>query len=700
MKKILSFLLPILCMMILVSCTDETEDAFIYDYSCWGDITLWADFTGEERTSRAIRWQENDDGPLSLYLPSAMNEFYIWFDGAEAVKIDGAGVRAGDLCAISDGEHTLTVGENGEKSYTFNVMRSADVPSVVITTASGSMDDVNASSDHSVYDSGSIYIRDESGNTEFMGDMAKIRGRGNSSWGYSKKSYQFKLAEKNSLFGMAETKTWLLLASHNDPSLIRNSFYFELAERTGIPFTCDYIPCDVWANGVYLGSYLLCEKIDIGDGRVEITDLEKANEEADPSIGNAEYETGDSMRWCTSSAEPDDITGGYLLETDYSWRWEDEDCGFVTKKGMYIVIKSPSNATYSEVKYIRDLVCEMEDALYADDGKNSLGKHYTEYIDTESLAAMQIIDELSMRLDAGLSSFYFYKDSDRKSDGLIRFAPIWDFDFSNGNTVSSASCPDDWWWTVDLNIAESRTPGWYAAASRHNGYRETLCKVYRERFADVLPEASEIIKSLSDKISASQSMNFDVWDFSSLPALYIPEECDTYDDMVAFFSESFEKRTAFLDSSLTQKTLTIPDQPVFYDLPDDAETAEAILYVYEKEWMSGTDLYTFAPDTPLTRGMLAVLLVNTLDGDASSAPLADFDDIKEGQWYTESVSWCVQQGIFDEGGSFLPWETVDAGYLYQTLSRTCDRIINEPSDSTLTVTRAIAALELYRAFGE
>lgn len=697
MKKIIPALILILTALLLIGCSDGTEE-YDYDFDCWGEVTLWADFTEEERTARAICWQENKDGVLTLYLPSAMNEFYIWFDGANEVRIDGAGVKGGDLCALEDGDHVLTAGKNGEKEYPFRIMRSEDVPAVIITTESGSMDDINQSENHSVLEAGTLYIRSEFGETEFVGDMSEIRGRGNSSWQYEKKPYQFKLTESVQLFNMAKSRTWLLLASHNDPTLIRNSVYFELAEKAGIKFTCDYVPCDVWANGLYLGSYLLCEKIDVDGGRVEITDLKKANDESDPNASTAEYKSENGMRWCDSKASPRDITGGYLLETDYSWRWEAEDCGFVTDHGMYVVIKSPSNATYDQVKYIRDLVCDMENALYSEDGKNQKGKHFSEYMDVQSLAAMQIIDELALRLDAGLSSFYFYKDSDKAGDGKIRFAPVWDFDFSNSNTLSSILCTEDWWWTKGINIAESGVPGWYASALMHKDYRDALCKVYEERFSSVL-SASELISAVRD-VSASAEMNFDLWDMTKLPTAYGYTEDHTREGAVSVFTESLEKRISFLENTLGKGDFSGLTQPEFLDLPDDAQKSEAIRFVYEKGWISGTQLYVFEPDTPVTRGMLAVVLTNILEAEVKGVELADFTDVKKGEWFAESVAWCVKQGFFEEGGEFLPWQTVDHACLADVLSRATDKSVTASADPASPVTRADLALELYLAFGE
>jgi len=697
MKKIIPALILILGLLIFAGCSDD-QSRYDYDFDCWGEVTLWADFTEDGRSARAIRWQENKDGVLTLYLPSSMNEFYVWFDGADAVKIDGAGVNGGDLCALEDGEHILTAGNDAEKEYPFRIMRSDGVAAVIITTESGSMDAIDQSPDHSVAEAGSLYIRSEFGETEFVGDMAEIRGRGNSSWQYQKKPYQFKLTESVQLFNMARSRTWILLASHNDPTLIRNQVYFEIAKKAGIEFTCDYTPCDVWANGLYLGSYLLCEKIDVDGGRVEITDLKKANDESDPNASSAGYKTENGMRWCDSKAAPKDITGGYLLETDYSYRWEDEDCGFVTERGMYVVIKSPSNATYDQVKYIRDLVCDMENALYSENGKNDKGRHYSDYIAAESLAAMQITDELALRLDAGLSSFYFYKDSDEAGDGRIRFAPVWDFDYSNANTLSSVLCTDDWWWTAGINVAESDVPGWYAAALSHADYRSVLTKVYESRFADILSKND--LTSKFGYVERSAELNFDLWDMTKLPTAYGYTEDHTRDGAISLFTESLEKRIRFLENSIAKSDFSGTDQPEFLDLPTDNETAEAVLFVYEKGWMSGTQLYVFEPDSPVTRGMLAVILANILEADTTGIASADFTDVKKGDWFAEAVAWCTERGFFEEGGEFMPWQTLDFAYLADILSRATDKTVSEPADPAASVTRGDLALELYLAFGK
>lgn len=51
----------------------------------------------------------------------------------------------------------------------------------------------------------------------------------------------------------------------------------------------------------------------------------------------------------------------------------------------------------------------------------------SDYIDIESLARMYLLQEFSMNLDSGITSFYLYKDSDLTGDGKLHAAPVWDF---------------------------------------------------------------------------------------------------------------------------------------------------------------------------------------------------------------------------------------------------------------------------------
>lgn len=137
----------------------------------------------------------------------------------------------------------------------------------------------------------------------------------------------------------AREKGWCLLANYADRSLLRNRIVYNLAEETGIPFTMDSRNIDLYINGDYMGSYLITEKIEIGKTRVNITDLEdatsKANDNADLETyeqkGTNDYKAG-TQKWVDIPNDPEDITGGYLLELELGERYKDETSGFVINR--------------------------------------------------------------------------------------------------------------------------------------------------------------------------------------------------------------------------------------------------------------------------------------------------------------------------------------------------------------------------------
>ena len=101
--------------------------------------------------------------------------------------------------------------------------------------------------------------------------------------------------------------------------------------------------------------------------------------------------------------------------------------------------------------------------------------------------------------------------------------------------------------------------------------------------------------------------------------------------------------------------LTSESQPVsaFSDVPAGAWYAEAIDYCLQNGIMSGTSDTMFAPETTLTRAMLATVLHRMSDTPAVSDPPV-FTDADAGAWYSDAVSWAAKSNIISGygGGTF------------------------------------------------
>ncbi len=234
----------------------------------------------------------------------------------------------------------------------------------------------------------------------FEASKAKIKGRGNSTWGMPKKPYKIKFEQKLDLFGNGEAKEWTLIANYADPSLIRNYLAYSIgAKMEHLMYTTTVQFVDLYTNGSYEGVYLVCEQIETGENRVNIEE------------------------------NLDEVDTGYLIELDARAVEEGQkDIDYFKIGNTNYTVKYPQTDeedwTLAHMDFIKNYTSEAFRAL-------SLGHYQTvcQYIDVNTFADAYIIHELFNSIDVGYSSFFMYKD---KADRLCA-GPLWDFDVSVGN---------------------------------------------------------------------------------------------------------------------------------------------------------------------------------------------------------------------------------------------------------------------------
>ena len=87
-----------------------------------------------------------------------------------------------------------------------------------------------------------------------------------------------------------------------------------------------------------------------------------------------------------------------------------------------------------------------------------------------------------------------------------------------------------------------------------------------------------------------------------------------------------------------------PETISFKDVKENDWFYEAVSYAVENGLMSGMSEDIFAPNTPLTREMLAVVLYN-VEGQPESTEADTFTDVKGDMWYTDAILWANENGI-------------------------------------------------------
>ncbi len=528
MKKFKKAMILVSVFVLMVCCAVLASAAS--DLAQFGVV---ADVNG---TSVQINHWENE-GKLYLFLPSDADTSALELELDAAVRLNGNVVADGDTVSLPAGTYTLATAAN---TYTLYVLQSANVASVHITTESGSMEYVHAdkankeAADIVIIDDGEVIVEEE---------LEYIKGRGNSTWKYVKKPYNIKFDSKINLFGMGKAKKWSLLANYNDESVLRNYIALNLAQDAGIVYTSEQVYVDLYINNEYYGNYTLTESVEVGETRVDINDLEGDTEDVNTddldsySLGGAQvkdYEKlkGGTQKWVNIPNNPENITGGYLLECELPVRYVDEVSGFISKRNQPIVVKAPEYASEAQVKYISALYQEFEDALFAESGYNSLGKHYTEYIDVESFVKMFVFQDYVKNLDVGQTSFYMYKDAD--SDVFVA-APVWDFDYALGNDYKlndgNLSDPAGWW--VGIRFYRSANDSRYqpiilAALFKHDEFFAQAVDAWQDTFAPILTDAYIAdIKAFSQDLTASAVSNAIRWSIF---------ETATYDETAAKYT--------------------------------------------------------------------------------------------------------------------------------------------------------------------
>lgn len=86
------------------------------------------------------------------------------------------------------------------------------------------------------------------------------------------------------------------------------------------------------------------------------------------------------------------------------------------------------------------------------------------------------------------------------------------------------------------------------------------------------------------------------------------------------------------------------DETVFSDVSSSAWYAEAVNYVYENGLMTGISSTQFAPNNTLTRAMVVQTLYAMANKPAVSGS-ENFTDVSSGDWFADAVTWASANGI-------------------------------------------------------
>lgn len=466
--------------------------------------TPWLTIRTDGSENKVFLWQ--DEGKGYFFLPSCVKNHKIRLEAGEnSVRIDGELLEPGETFVWeenTDYQLQITDASYEQRTYEIAFMASEHVPAVFIETVSGALEALHA--DKNNEETGKICVVPENGSTEYQNELLGISGRGNNTWGYDKKPYAIKLKEAAPLLGLNRSDRWQLLALWRESSKMDNKIAMDLAEALGIPYAAQGTWIDLYMNGEYRGIYLLAESVTVGEGRVDIYNLEKENKRRNPSIlqETAEsYTEEDNKGYLLESGG--DLSGGYLIEKVHPDHWTTDESGFVTGRGDHFAINAPKHASKEQVSYIQSCVEEIDQLVQSGDPA------VWEKLDLATFTKLFLVDEISMEMDSGCASMYFYKD---RGDDVLYAGPPWDYDNAFGEFNSSDGFYLDYTGTIVNNSdRQAISLDWYQKLYETSAMQSQI----RETYAKTMPFFEKLLGSgidgYAEQISASVKMDDARW---------------------------------------------------------------------------------------------------------------------------------------------------------------------------------------------
>lgn len=371
---------------------------------------------------------------------------------------------------------------------------------------------------HGVYEPATYTFVDEYVEHSYYNLPLEIKGRGNYSWSFAQKPYSIKLGEKADFLGMGAAKKWTLITVSSDKTMMHNYLTQKMAAAMGLPFTCENEYVDVVVNGEYRGTWVLTERIQIHEERIDISE-----------------ETG------------------VLFEIEMVYRHSCDVCVV-----LYENRGNPSNSVHLTLNEyhgveLEDMTRDQKNAAKQEleayfkplnaaifNTKSSI-KELSKYIDVDSFINWYLLNEMTRNYDSQFvtSCYCFIGDDNR-----LYMSPVWDFDTCYGAQDST------------IEGYRVRNAPWYTALLNNNAF----FKLTQERWTEIrenglIDAFYNSIRQTADRIAQSEVLNHTLYPHAEL-------RDDTFEGSLEFFEYWLEGRIDWMDGEFLTKGSTLAPPPV------------------------------------------------------------------------------------------------------------------------------------------
>ena len=336
---------------------------------------------------------------------------------------------------------------------------------------------------------------------------ARIRGRGNSSWttfDTNKRSYLLKLDDETEAFGMKSARKWILQGNVTDKTSLRNAYAYymgrEIFRKAGWSPETQF--ANLFINGKYMGLYLLMEKAEIHQNRINLP------------------------------TDPNDESFLAEVNSRLNRAWN-----FRSDKGVKFSIRKKEGAEQSYYRNAEQILKDFENVLFSEHFSDP-ETGYRAYIDFDSFVDWYIVNEFTKNHDAQFqdSCFLNYSSQNRR----LHMGPIWDFDIACGNNTGECANPEGL-------FIQNRL--WFERLWEDSYFREKVSERWKECRAKI-EESFAWIEEQADFLETDANLDDKVWQrfgYRQWPNAPGYKNRKTYRAEVDYMKTWLQTRAAWLD---------------------------------------------------------------------------------------------------------------------------------------------------------
>lgn len=314
----------------------------------------------------------------------------------------------------------------------------------------------------------------------------KVRGHGNSTWGWPKKPYAIKFKDGTPVLGMPEGKRWLLIANFMDRTLMRNAIAYDCGQATSLDWTPHYRFCEVVFNGRHQGNYMLTEQVRVAKNRVDLSE--------NGYLMELDFHFDNKNQWFSTHDLPIDDKN---VETPQMFQWIMR----YSYHGIPYAVKypEPDDITPDQLTWIKNYIGEIEKAIYAPYSIGYPLKEYENYIDLQSFVDYWLVFEMmDSRELANPGSVFMHMEV----GGKMKAGPLWDFDWGSLSYFANPEAKGNLFCTQAI---------WYSRLCQDPDFRAMA----KSRWAELRPKFLAIgdnFDKYEKSLAKSAKLNFMMWD--------------------------------------------------------------------------------------------------------------------------------------------------------------------------------------------